>query len=170
MLSEELGKLRELYDEGALSDEEYEAAKARLLGQSSFIVASGNEKSSELLGMTPSTYAMAMHLSQYAVYVIPLPGVIIPIAMWLYGRASDEFVNEHGRDLMNFLISYIIYVFIAFVLCFVAFGFGLLTLLVLLGWTLLTLLVLLGLIAPIFGAIAASKGESYRYPMTLKFF
>jgi uncharacterized protein len=159
MLSEELGKLRELHDEGALSDEEYEAAKARLLGQSSFIVASDNEKSSELLGMTPSTYAMAMHLSQYAAYVIPLAGVIIPIAMWLYARDSDEFVNDHGRDLMNFLISYIIYVFIAFILCFVAIGF-----------VLLPILGLIGLILPIFGAIAASKGESYRYPMTLKFF
>ncbi len=159
MLSEELGKLRELHDEGALSDEEYEAAKARLLGQSSFITSSDHDKSSELLGMTPSTYAMAMHLSQYAAYVVPIAGVIVPIAMWLYARDHDEFVNEHGRDLMNFLISYAIYVVVAFILCFVAIGF-----------VLLPILGLLGLILPIFGAIAASKGQSYRYPFTLKLF
>jgi uncharacterized protein len=159
MLSEELGKLKELHDEGALSDEEYEAAKARLLGQSSFITSSSHGKSSELLGMTPSTYAMAMHLSQYAAYILPLAGVIVPIAMWLYARDSDEFVNEHGRDLMIFLVSYAIYVVVAFILCFVAIGF-----------VLLPILGLMGLILPIFGAIAASKGESYRYPMTLKLF
>lgn len=159
MLSEELGKLRELHDEGALSDEEYEAAKARLLGQSSFITSSNNEKSSELLGMTPSTYAMVMHLSQYAAYVVPLAGVIVPIAMWLYGRDHDEFVNEHGRDLMNFLISYFIYAVVSVVLCLVVIGFAL-----------LAILGLIGLIAPIFGAIAASKGQSFRYPVTLKLF
>ncbi len=159
MLSEELGKLRELHDEGALSDEEYNAAKARLLGQSSFITESDNEKSSELLGMTPSTYAMVMHLSQYAAYVVPFAGVIIPIGMWLYARDNNEFVNEHGRDLMNFLISCVIYGFVGFILCFV-----------LIGFVLLAVLGLIILILPIFGAIAASKGESYRYPLTIKFF
>jgi uncharacterized protein len=159
MLSEELGKLRELHDEGALSDEEYNAAKARLLGQSSFITESDNEKSSELLGMTPSTYAMVMHLSQYAAYVVPFAGLVIPIGLWLYAKDNNEFVNEHGRDLTNFMISCFIYGFVGFILCFV-----------LVGFVLLSVLGLIILILPIVGAIAASKGESYRYPLTIKFF
>lgn len=157
MLSEELDKLRVLHAEGALSDEEYEAAKARLLGQSSALTSTEPQQS--LLGMTPSTYTMAIHLSQYSTYVVPFAGVIIPIALWLHGRDQSEFVDEHGRDLMNFLISYFIYGMICFILCFV-----------LIGFILLAFLGLAILILPIFAAIAASQGKSFRYPLTLKFF
>ena len=159
MLSEELDKLKALHDEGALSDTEYTAAKDRLLNKSNALASSDHPNTKDLLGMTPSTYATAMHLSQYATYLIPLAGVIIPIGMWLYGRDQNEFVNEHGHNLMNFLVSYFIYGTIAGILCFVAVGF-----------VLLPILILVTLILPIFGAIAASKSQSYSYPLTIKFF
>jgi uncharacterized Tic20 family protein len=79
--------------------------------------------------------------------------------MWLYGRDQNEFVNEHGQNLMNFLVSYFIYATIAGILCFVVVGF-----------VLLPILLLVTLILPIFGAIAASKSKSYQYPLTIKFF
>ena len=159
MLSEELSKLKELHDECAISDTEYAAAKDRLLNKSNALASPDHPNTKDLLGMTPSTYAMVMHLSQYATYIVPLAGVIIPIGMWLYGRDQNEFVNEHGQNLMNFLVSYFIYGVIAGILCFVVVGF-----------VLLPILVLVTLILPIFGAIAASKSQNYRYPFTIKFF
>ena len=160
MLSEELSKLKELHDEGAISDTEYAAAKDRLLNKSNALASPDHPNTKDLLGMTPSTYAMVMHLSQYATYIVPVAGGLIPIAMWVYGRDQNEFVNEHGQDLMNFFISYyVIYVTVAVVLCFVA-----------IGLILLPILILTTLILPIFGAIAASKSQNYRYPLTIKFF
>ncbi len=159
MLPEELDKLKALHDEGALSDTEYSAAKDRLLNKSNALASFDHPNTNDLLGMTPSTYATVMHLSQYATYLIPLAGGIIPIGMWLYGRDQNEFVNEHGKNLMNFLVSYFIYGTIAGILCFVVVGF-----------VLLPILLLVTLILPIFGAIAASKSKSYQYPLTIKFF
>jgi hypothetical protein len=159
MLSEELGKLKELHDEGAISDTEYAAAKDRLLNKSNALASRDHPNTKDLFGMTPSTYATVMHLSQYATYIIPVAGGIIPIGMWLYGRDQNEFVNEHGQGLMNFLVSYFIYGIIAGILCFVVIGF-----------ILLPILLLVTLILPIFGAIAASKSQNYRYPLTIKFF
>jgi hypothetical protein len=159
MLSEELGKLKELHDEGAISDTEYATAKDRLLNKSNALASLDHPNTKDLLGMTPSTYAMVMHLSQYATYIVPVVGGLVPIAMWVYGRDQNEFVNKHGQDLMNFLISYIIYVTVAVILCFVA-----------VGLILLPILILATLILPIFGAIAASKSQNYRYPLTIKFF
>ena len=159
MLSEELSKLRELHDKGELSAQEYEAAKSRLLNQSGALASPEHPDNSELLGMSPSTYAMTMHLSQYAGYIVPFAGMVIPIAMWLYGRDHNAFVNEHGRNLTNFLISYFIYGLILGVLCFV-----------LVGFLLLPIFLLFILILPIFAASAASKSRSYRYPLTINLF
>lgn len=78
--------------------------------------------------MTPSIYAMVMHLSQYATSIIPVAGELIPIAMWVYVRDQNELVNEDDQDLMNFFIFYyVIYITVAVVLYFVAIGLILLT-------------------------------------------
>lgn len=79
--------------------------------------------------------------------------------VWLYARDQNEFVNEHGQDLINFIISCFVYGIIFGILCFIGIGF-----------ILLVILFLIALICPIFGAIAASKSQNYRYPLTIKFF
>lgn len=60
MLPEELDKLKALHDEGALSDTEYSAAKDRLLNKSNALASSNHPNTKDLLGMTPSTYAMVL--------------------------------------------------------------------------------------------------------------
>ena len=159
MMSEELNRLRELHDEGVLSDEEYAAAKQRLLNQSSSLTAPDHPQTTVLLGFTPSTYAMILHLSQYAGYIVPFAGLVIPIAMWLYGRDHSEFVDAHGRALMNFLITYTIY----------AVSIGILFLIVI-GLIFVPIFLIVTLILPLVAAIAASKGQTYRYPATISFF
>ncbi len=159
MLSEELAKLNALYEQGALSREEFRTAKERLLKQDSALKAPDNPSVPDLLGLTPSTYTTIMHLTQFAGYVVPYAGMVIPIAMWLYGRDNNAFVDEHGKEVVNFIISYCIYSIVVVVLCFVIIGF-----------ILLPFFLLLGLLAPIFGAIAASKSQSFRYPLTFRFF
>ncbi len=159
MLSDELAKLNELYEQGALSREEYRTAKDRLLNHSSALTSPEHPATPDLLGMTPSTYAMVMHLSQYGGYIVPFAGMVIPIALWVYGRDHNPFVEAHGKEIVNFLISYFIYGIVICVLCFV-----------LVGFILLPFLLLIMAIAPIFGAIAASKSQSFRYPLTIVFF
>ena len=159
MLSDELAKLNKLYEEGALNREEFRAAKERLLKQDSALKAPEHPSVPDLLGMTPSTYTTVMHLSQFGGYLVPYGGMVIPIAMWLYARDHDPFVDEHGKEIVNFIISHFIYSVVVAILCFV-----------LVGFILIPLLLILVLLAPIFGAIAASKGQSFRYPLTIRFF
>jgi uncharacterized protein len=159
MLSDELAKLNALYEQGALSREEFRNAKERLLKQDSALKAPDHPAIPDLLGMTPSSYTTAMHLSQFAGYIVPYAGMVIPIALWVYGRDHNAFVEEHGKEIVNFIISYCIYSIVVFVLLFV-----------LVGFILLPFFILLGILAPIFGAIAASKSQSFRYPLTFRFF
>lgn len=159
MLSDELAKLNQLYEEGALNREEFRAAKERLLKQDSALKSPENPTIPDLFGMTPSTYTTVMHLSQFGGYLVPYGGMVIPIAMWIYGRDHNSFVDENGKEIVNFLISYCIYSVVVIILCFL-----------LVGFILIPFFLLLGLLAPILGAIAASKGQSFRYPLTIRFF
>jgi uncharacterized protein len=178
MLADELSKLRELHDAGELSDDEYRAAKAQLLKQPKALMQPRHPDSNGLGGMTPSTYATVLHLSHYGGLMLPFAGFIIPIGMWLYAKDQNEFIDQHGRSSANFIVSYFIYSMVIGALYFAAIA----------GWLFLQfsvpffvspffLLFIPGIpffiiwaIFPIFGAIAASKGQPYRYPLTFNLF
>jgi len=98
------------------------------------------------------TYALFMHLGSLFV------GFLVPLVMWLIKKDESPFIDDHGRKLMNWNISLIIYSIVSFVL-----------ILVFIGILMLFALVLLHLIFSILGAVAANKGESYTYPLSIPF-
>ncbi|MEM9656453.1 MAG: DUF4870 domain-containing protein, partial [Actinomycetota bacterium] len=85
-------------------------------------------------------------------------GFIGPLIVWLIKKDQSRFVDHHGRQALNFQISMFILWMITFVLIFVL--IGLLLIPVLLVW---------GIVMPIIAAVAANKGEEYRYPLTIPF-
>ena len=177
MLSDELAKLRDLHQQGELSDEEYTAAKAQLLNHPKALAAKDHPIVDYLYGMTPNTYAMILHLAHYAGYMVPFAGFIVPIGMWLYAKDRNEFIQEHGRSSANFIVSYFIYSIIWLAICLLLQGLFLNSLSMprlfssfLFLFIPIVTLGLIWAILPIFAAIAASKGQHYRYPFALNLF
>jgi len=81
------------------------------------------------------------------------PGLIV----WLLKKDESPYISEQAREALNFQITLLIAYLIAGVLVFILIGF------------LLFFLVWLANIAfSIMAAIAASKGENYRYPLSLR--
>jgi uncharacterized Tic20 family protein len=103
-------------------------------------------------------WCMFMHLSQFAGYMLPLAGIIVPIAMWQMKKDAAPEIDAHGRMIVNALISYFIYIMIAAVLC-----------IVLIGFVLLWVIGLLALIFPIIGAFEANNGRLWKYPGAIEF-
>jgi uncharacterized Tic20 family protein len=107
-------------------------------------------------GVTPAatpTYLMFMHLSQFAGYIVPFAGLVVPIVMWLTKREDPE-VDRHGREIANWMI----FEFISFIVCsLLAF--------VIVGIPLLIILGVLAVLFPILGAVQASSGGFFKYPM-----
>jgi uncharacterized protein len=165
MFSEELDKLRILHEEGELTDEEYVLAKDQLLRNSGGRAIEPHEPGARqpLLGMTPSTYCIIMQLSQYAGYLVPLAGFVVPIGMWLIGRDDDWMVDQHGREILNWIVSSFIYWFIGIALCFTIIG-------LVVAIPMLIILGIVSVIIPILGAINASNNESCSYPFNMRFF
>jgi uncharacterized Tic20 family protein len=121
------------------------------------------------------TYALFNHLVglvSTASGGVPLGGLIGTIIMWRIKCKDSPFLDDHGREAVNFQLSQIAYVVMgivaATILTVVTFGVGgfIAAPLAILGTVGLTVLNLVGCIR---GAMAANRREYYRYPMCIRF-
>lgn len=102
------------------------------------------------------SYALATHLSLLAIHLIGIPG-IIPLTMWLIRKGVSPFLDDHCKEALNFQISLLIYGIACIPLCAI-----------LVGFPLLFGVYALGIVGCIMGAMAAYRGEFFRYPMTIR--
>jgi uncharacterized protein len=105
------------------------------------------------------TWGMIAHLSTFAGYVIPLGNIVGPLVIWILKKDQMEFVNDQGKEALNFQLSVLIYLIVCIILCFVVIGFFL-----------LIALLIFDLVVTIIAAVRANEGVRYRYPMRIAFF
>lgn len=102
-------------------------------------------------------WAMIGHLSSLVGLVIPFGSVIAPLVVWQLKKDTMPFASEQAREALNFNITVAIAALVSSVL-----------IVVLIGFLLLGVVVVAWLILTIIGGLAASRGENYRYPFTLR--
>ena len=104
-------------------------------------------------------WAMWCHLSALSGFVIPIPfaHIVVPLIIWNLKKGDDPFIDEQGRESLNFQISLLIYGVICGILMLVAIGF--LLIFVVVGW---------GIVNVIIASIKANDGVRYRYPLTIR--
>ncbi len=114
------------------------------------------------------TWSLIMHLTLLGHLVIPYLSIIAPIVMWMNKKDQSQYIDDHGREAVNFQITILIY---SFVLPIAAALIGIITcgvgLLLVIPAALLPYV--LGLVGMIMAAMAAGRGEFFRYPMTIRF-
>lgn len=128
-------------------------------------------------------------LSFIGIPPLPFSNILGPLVVWLWKKNEHPFIDEQGKESLNFQISFTIYgVVLGIILVILAvifgvalgvtssgssgngsgaaavLGFGFLSILAILF--LLIGIIQLGLV--IFAAIKAKSGESYRYPITIR--
>jgi uncharacterized Tic20 family protein len=101
--------------------------------------------------------AVAAHLSTFAGLVVPFGSVIGPLAVWLTRRDRDPFIDNAGREALNFGISIAVYGSVLLVAA-----------LMLVGIPLLIAGVIAWVVVASLAATKASQGQTYRYPLTLR--
>jgi len=97
------------------------------------------------------------HLSQLLDLVTLVGGFLVPLFIWLTNKDKVYSMDEHGKAIINFRISMLIYLALCVPLV-LFFGLGLLGFLV---------IGVLYFILPILNAIKASNGERPSYPFSL---
>ncbi len=102
---------------------------------------------------TDRHFGVGIHLSPLAAFVIG-PLILAPLVLWLIRKDKSAFVDDHGRETINALISFFIY--------------NIVLVITVIGIIALPVLFIVGVVNLIRGAVAASRGEFFRYPMTIR--
>ncbi len=93
-----------------------------------------------------------------AIYVVSFFTAFIgPLIIWLIKKDDSPFIDYHGKEYLNFLISYAVYSVISVVL-----------MLVLIGFILIWVVGLLAFIFTIIAAVKAYDGQTYRIPLVFR--
>ncbi|MCD6595976.1 DUF4870 domain-containing protein [bacterium] len=81
-----------------------------------------------------------------------------PLIIWLIKKDESKFVDFHGKEALNFQITMAIAYIIGGALSVIGVG----CIVMLAAWV---MIIVFGIIA----AVAANKGEFYKYPVTIRF-
>ena len=101
---------------------------------------------------------MLTHLLSFAGMAVPLGSIMGPLVIWLMKKDESEFIDQNGRMVLNFQISYVIWSMAALLLC-----------IFLIGFPMLIVLPILNVVFTIIGAVKARDGIVCSYPMTIQF-
>lgn len=116
-----------------------------------------NEIETTSVSADESNWGVFAHLAALAGVVVPFGNVIGPLVIMLTKGKESTFVGDQAREALNFQITVAIALLVAVLLMFVAVGF-----------LLLPIIALADIVFIVLAAVAASKGEKYRYPFTLR--
>ena len=102
-------------------------------------------------------WAVVAHLSAL-VGVLGIPPLVGPLVVWLLKRDVHPFVDEAGKEALNFNITFFLYLVVSALSIFV-----------LVGVVLLPVVVVAWFVLVVIGTVRTSEGVSYRYPLTIRF-
>ena len=103
------------------------------------------------------TWGMLCHLSALAGLFTGIGFIVGPLVVWLLKKDEMPFVDDQGKEALNFQITMALAFCVCWVLAFV-----------LIGLLLMPLLALFDLVLVIIATIKANEGEHYRYPFALR--
>jgi uncharacterized Tic20 family protein len=103
-------------------------------------------------------WAMFCHLAGLAGFsVMPALGSVIgPLVVWLIRKDKHPFVDEQGREAVNFQLTMLIYALVSGLLMIIC-----------VGLPLLIAVIIVDIVLLIVAAVKANGGEHYRYPYPL---
>ena len=137
--------------------------------------------------------ATFIHLSTFSRFIIPFGNFIGPIVLWSINKDKSEFINEHGKQAINFQISILLYALVIGMISIPLFAINIFNSLdfldfnafdsihinldkpsplLYIGGSLGVLAVLgflLELVFIVTASLKARDGEYYKYPFTINF-
>jgi len=104
------------------------------------------------------TWGMFCHLIAFSGFIIPFGSIFGPLVIWLIKKDEMPFVDDQGKESLNFQLTMLIAFIISFILVFV-----------LIGFILMGILLIYEIIVLIIASIKANDGVKYRYPYVIRF-
>ena len=102
-------------------------------------------------------WGMLCHLGGLAGFAFPFGNVIVPLVIWMVKKEDMPFVDDQGKESLNFQITVAIAMAVCFLLSFIVIGF-----------LLMPIVGIGALILVIIAGTKANEGERYRYPWSIR--
>jgi hypothetical protein len=103
-------------------------------------------------------WGMFCHLASLVGYIgIPLGHLVGPFIVWQVKKDQSPFVDDQGKESLNFQISMSLYLIVAGLTFCIGIGIVLLPIVYFFGWVML-----------IIASVKSNQGERYRYPLTIR--
>lgn len=104
-------------------------------------------------------WASLCHLLGLAGLMVPFVGNIVgPLVLWLMKKDDFKFVDDQGKEAVNFQISITIYMAASMLLFFCGIGF-----------IVAPAVGIFAIVMLIMATVKANSGVAYRYPLTIRF-
>ena len=119
------------------------------------------ERVSKEVNRDARMWAMFCHLGGLAALLPIMPvvgGIIAPLIIWQIKKDEHPFVDEQGKEAVNFQISILIYEVVAGLLVFLC-----------VGALLLAAVMIFNIVFLVIAAVKANDGFHYRYPLCIRF-
>lgn len=105
------------------------------------------------------TWAMLCHLTALSGFCVPFGNILGPLIVWAIKREEDPFIDDQGKEALNFQLTMTIAIVVAMILIFIF-----------IGMLLLPVLAIFEIVMVVMASVAANEGRAYRYPVTIRFF
>jgi len=123
-------------------------------------------ETNEQLNSDARMWAMFCHLAGLAGLLPVLPAfgsIVAPLIIWQIKKDEHAFIDEHGKEALNFQITIAACAIIGVLVCVVT-CIGVILIPFVAG-----VIYLIDLIFLIIAAVKANNGEHYRYPLSIRF-
>ena len=119
-----------------------------------------NQEIEESTEMTSEerTWGMLCHLIAFSGFIIPFGSLFGPLIIWMIKKDEMPFVDDQGKESLNFQLTMLIAYIVSFILMFI-----------LIGFLLIGILIIYAIVVIIIASIKANEGVCYRYPLTIRF-
>lgn len=118
-----------------------------------------NQTGNTVLDKDARLWGMLCHLSALSALIgTPFGNIIGPLVIWLLKKNDYAFVDDQGKESLNFQITMSIFALAAAVL-----------ILLLIGIPIIIAILIIDVIFTIIASIQANDGKLYRYPYSIKF-
>jgi len=104
------------------------------------------------------TFGMLCHIASLAGLIVPFGSILGPLVVWLIKKNEFKYVDDQGKEALNFNLTIALAFFIAFMLFFFFIGFFLM-----IG------IFFFWLVSTVIAGVKANDGTPYRYPISIKF-
>ena len=98
-------------------------------------------------------WAMFCHFAAFLGMIFPFGNLLGPLIVWQLKRETAAFVDDQGKESLNFQITVALAMLVCFLLMFVFIG-------IILIWV----VGIAALVLTIIAGIKANEGKAYRYP------